>query len=99
LVEKRIFSTYKKVDGENLYIENSSTSNVLGDRKVILKTISRKLFTLNNELHVANIKKNLAFNSLFSKNSFNMVYESNKFILSKSGMFLEMSVSIMTFLR
>jgi hypothetical protein len=99
LVEKRIFSTYKKVDEENLYMENSSTSKVLGDRKVILKTISRKLFTLNNVLHVANIKKNLAFNSLFSKNSFNMVHESNKFILSKSGMFLEMSVSIMTFLR
>jgi hypothetical protein len=64
-------------------MENPSTSKVLGVRKIILKIISKKLLTIDNVLHVANIRKNLVFDSLLSKNSFKMVFESAKFILSK----------------
>jgi hypothetical protein len=66
-VEKMMFSTYKEVDGENLYLRNSSTSKVLGVRKIILKMNSGNLSTLNNILHVTYIRKNLVSNSLMSK--------------------------------
>jgi hypothetical protein len=66
-VEKMMFSTYKEVDGENLYLRNSLTSKVLGVRKIILKMNSGNLSTLNNILHVTYIRKNLVSNSLMSK--------------------------------
>jgi hypothetical protein len=66
-----MFSTYKKVDGENLYIKNSSTSKVLDIGKVILKMTFKKLLILINVLHVDN-KNNLVSSSLLSKTSFKM---------------------------
>ena len=47
-----------------------------------------KLLTLNNVLHVADIRKNLVFGSLLSKSGFQIVFYSNKFIFSKSGTFV-----------
>jgi hypothetical protein len=67
---------------------NSSISKVLVVRKVILKITSRKLLTLKNILHVTNIKKNLVSDSLLIKKDFKIVFESDKFILSKSGIFV-----------
>jgi hypothetical protein len=58
------------VNGENIMMENSSTSKVLDVGRVILKMTFGKLLTLNKVLHVANITKNLVFGSLLSKNSF-----------------------------
>ena len=66
-----MFSTYKKVDRENLYIENSLTSKVLDIGKVILKMTFKKLLILINVLHVDN-KNNLVSSSLLSKTSFKM---------------------------
>jgi hypothetical protein len=45
-IEKRMFSIYKEVDGEHLYINNSLASKILGVRKVILKMTFKKLLTL-----------------------------------------------------
>jgi hypothetical protein len=45
------------MNGENLYMKNSLTTKVLSVGKVILKMISEKLLTLNDILHVADIKK------------------------------------------
>jgi hypothetical protein len=84
-----IISTLKEMDGDNLYMENSSTSKVLGIRKVILNMTLGKPLALNNILHVADIRKNLVSDLLLSKNSFKMVFENDKFILSKSDMFIE----------
>ena len=40
-----MFLTYKEVYGENLYLDNSLASNVLGIGKFILKMTSGKLLT------------------------------------------------------
>jgi hypothetical protein len=69
-----MFYTYKEVDGENLYMKNSSTSKVLDVGNVILKITFEKLFTLNNVLHVNDIRKNLVCGLLLSKNGFKMVF-------------------------
>ena len=65
---------------------NSSTSKVEGKGKVILKMSFRKELTLNDVRHVADIHKNLVLGSLLSKNGFKLVFESDKFVLTKSGM-------------
>ena len=67
-----MFSTYKKVDRENLYIENSSTSKVLDIGKVILKMTFKKLLILINVLYVVDNKNNLVSSSLLSKTGFKM---------------------------
>ena len=58
------------MDGENLYMKNSLTTKVLSVGKVILKMISEKLLTLNDKLHVADIKKNLMSNLLLRRKWF-----------------------------
>jgi len=73
-VKKMTFSTYKEVNRENLYVENSSSSKILGFRKVILKITFGKLLILNNILHVIDIRKNLVSGSLLSKNYFKMIF-------------------------
>jgi hypothetical protein len=83
-----MFTSYKEVDGENLYMKNSSTSNVLGIGKVILKITFNTLLNSNNVLHVADIRKNLVSSSLLSKNDFKIVFVIDKLILSKSEMFV-----------
>ena len=87
--DKRMFSSYQEVtDGEHLYMGNSSTSKVVGQGKVILKMTSGKELTLNNVMHVPDIRKNLVSGSLLSKNGFRLVFESDKFVLTKSGMYV-----------
>jgi hypothetical protein len=56
-----VFFTYKEVDGENLYVRNSSTSKLLEVVKVILKITFGKLLTLNNALYIADIIKNIVW--------------------------------------
>jgi hypothetical protein len=58
---KECFFTYKEVDGENLYVRNSSTSKLLEVVKVILKITFEKLLTLNNALYIADIIKNIVW--------------------------------------
>ena len=67
---------------------NSSTSKVEGKGKVILKMTSRKELILNDDLHVPEIRKNLVSGSLLSKNGFRLVFESDKFVLTKSGIYV-----------
>ena len=47
-----------------------------------------KQLTLNNVLYVSKIRKNLVSGSLLNKHGFRMVFESDKVILSKSGMYV-----------
>jgi hypothetical protein len=58
------------MNGENLYMKNSLTTKVLSVGNVILKMISEKLLTLNDKLHVADIKKNLMSNLLLRRKWF-----------------------------
>ena len=47
-----------------------------------------KYLTLKDVLHVLDIQKNLVSGSLLSKNGFKLVFESDKFSLFKSGMYV-----------
>ena len=87
--DKKMFSSYEAInDGEQLFIGNSSTSKVEGKGKVILKMTSGKELTLNDVLHVPEIRKNLMSRSLLSKKGFRLVFESENFLLTKSGIYV-----------
>ena len=49
---------------------------------------SEKELTLTNVLYVPEIRKDLVFGSLLSKNGFKIIFESDKFILSKREMYV-----------
>ena len=67
---------------------NFAFSVVERQRKMLLKMTSRKQLTLNNVLYVSKIRKNLVSGSLLNKHEFHMVFELDKVILSKFGMYV-----------
>ena len=67
---------------------NFATSEIKDQGKVVLKMTYGKELTLTNVLYVHEIRKNLMFGSLLNSHGFQLVFESNKFVLSKSGMYV-----------
>ena len=67
---------------------NSVISEIKGYRKVVLKMTSGKEVTLTNVLYVPEIRKNLVSSSLLNNHGFQMVFDLDKFILSKSEMYV-----------
>ncbi|CAL9000707.1 unnamed protein product [Prunus brigantina] len=84
-----MFTTYQQLNqGEQLFMGNSPASKVEGQGKVVLKMTSGKELTLNQVLHMPDIRKNLVSGALLSKNGFGLVFEANKFVLTKNGMYV-----------
>ncbi|GKD70691.1 hypothetical protein Tco_1324781, partial [Tanacetum coccineum] len=67
---------------------NSATSEIKGEGGVVLKMTSRKELKLKNVLFVLEVRKNLVSGWLLNKFGFRLVFESDKFLLTKSGMFV-----------
>ena len=55
---------------------------------MVLKMIFGKELTLTNVLYVLEIRENLASGSLLNSIGFRSVFESDKFVLSKSKMYV-----------
>ena len=79
---------YVPVNGRNLIMGNSTTSRVMGIGKVVLKMTSGKELVLTDVLHVPDIRKNLVSGSMLSKNRFKLVFEFDKFVFMKNGMYV-----------
>ncbi|WJZ90328.1 hypothetical protein VitviT2T_009480 [Vitis vinifera] len=87
--DKKMFSTFEPIEnGEKVFMGNSATYEIKGQGKVILKMTSGKELTLTNVLYVPEIRKNLVSGSLLNNHGFRLVFESNKVVLSKSGMYV-----------
>ncbi|GJY28762.1 zinc finger, CCHC-type containing protein [Tanacetum coccineum] len=83
------FKTYESLnDGSILYMGNESTTLVHGRGCVDLKFSSGKIVLFFNVLHVPNIRKNLVSSSVLNNYGYKQVIESNKFVLSKHGVFI-----------
>ena len=88
-LDKKMFSTFKPTKiGEKVYMGNSVTSEIKSQGKLVLKMISRNGVTLTNVLYVPEIRTNLVSSSLLNNNGFWIVFESNNFVFSKSGMYV-----------
>ncbi|XP_024963136.1 uncharacterized protein LOC112503306 [Cynara cardunculus var. scolymus] len=86
---KGSFATYQKVSDEELMsIGNTATAKVEGKGKMILKLTSRKDLVLTNVLHVPDIRKNLISGPMLSNKGFKIVFESNKFVITKGGLYV-----------
>ena len=85
---KEMFTSFEPLNGEKVFMENSVSSAVEGQGKVLLKMTLGKQLTLNNVLYVPKIRKNLVSGLLLNKHGFRMVFESDKVILSKSRMYV-----------
>jgi hypothetical protein len=67
---------------------NGSHVRVLGISMINLKLTSGKTIRLKNVQHIPTIKKNLVSGSLLCRDGFKLVFESNKYVLSKYGNFV-----------
>jgi hypothetical protein len=83
-----LFSSYQCKGTGALLMGNRSHAHVLGVGTIILKFTSEKMVLLKNVQHVPSIKKNLVSGSLLCRYSYKLVFESNKFILTKYGIFV-----------
>ncbi|XP_016651037.1 PREDICTED: uncharacterized protein LOC107881548 [Prunus mume] len=87
--DRNLFTDYEQNSGgEKLYMGNASASAVEGKGSVLLKFTSGKVLTLLDVLHVPEIRKNLVSGPILSKKGFKLVFESDKFILTKGGLFV-----------
>ena len=87
--DKKMFSNFELIETKKkVFMGNSITSEIKSQGKVVLNMTSRKELTLTNSLYVPEIRKNLVFGSLLNSYGFQMVFELEKFVLSKSGMYV-----------
>ena len=67
---------------------NSTTYEIKGQGNVVLKMTYVKALTLTNVSYVPEICKNLVSSSLLNSHEFRLVFWSDKFVLSNSGMYV-----------
>ncbi|GKB30755.1 zinc finger, CCHC-type containing protein [Tanacetum coccineum] len=83
------FKTYEPVEDETvLYIGDDHFAPIHGKGSVALEFSSGKTITLFNVLYVPKLCKNLVSGHVLNKCGYKQVYESDKYILSKSGVFV-----------
>ncbi|GJZ31797.1 zinc finger, CCHC-type containing protein, partial [Tanacetum coccineum] len=83
------FKKYEPVeDGYVLYMGDDHFAPVHGKGSVVLEFSSEKSITLFNVLYVPKLCKNLISGPVLNKCGYKQVYESDKYILSKSGVFV-----------
>ncbi|GJV60659.1 pol polyprotein [Tanacetum coccineum] len=88
-VDKSMFHSFRAVDnGQKLYMGNSTTADIKGEGDVVLKITSEKELKLTNVLYVLEIRKNLVSGWLLNKFGFRLVFESDRFVLSKNQMYV-----------
>ena len=83
-----LFSSYQATGTNSVLMGNGAHASVLGAGTVDLKLTSGKTVRLKNVQHVPDIRKNLVSGSLLCKEGFKLVFESNKTILSRYGLFI-----------
>nr|GEX67423.1 hypothetical protein [Tanacetum cinerariifolium] len=83
------FKVYELVeDGYVLYMSDNHFASVHGKGSVVLEFSSIKSITLFNVLYVPELHKNLIFGHVLNKCGYKKVYESDKYILPKYGIFV-----------
>ncbi|GJX52495.1 zinc finger, CCHC-type containing protein [Tanacetum coccineum] len=83
------FDTFHPVqDGYVLHMGDESTKPILGHGNVVLEFSSGKTITLVNVVYVSGLRKNLMSGPMLNKCGYKQVYESDKYILSRHGVFV-----------
>ena len=86
---KEQYKTYDESSIEQqVRMGNHNKAKVLEKGTVEVKISSDKMMILTNVFHVPNIKKNFVSANLLCKSGVKALFESNKLILSKNGIFV-----------
>ena len=85
---KDMFTTYDKVEGENVFMGNSASASIQGKGKIVLTLTSGKLLTLTNVLHVPEMRRNLISGSLLMKAGLKLSFDSDRLVLTRNGEFV-----------
>ena len=86
---KAWFKTYKELKkSKEVLMGNHNSANVLGKWTIELYFTYGQILCLLNMFHVPEIRKNLLFVSLLSKKGFKILLDSDKVIVTMSGMFV-----------
>ncbi|KAL0322252.1 UNVERIFIED_CONTAM: Retrovirus-related Pol polyprotein from transposon TNT 1-94 [Sesamum calycinum] len=84
------FKVFQPVDDSSvLHMENKSSAPIVGVGSIVLEFTSGKTISLSNVLYVPKLCKNLVSSLVLNKCGFRQVFESDKYILSKSGVFAD----------
>ena len=86
--DRTAFKSFVPLHGRVLRMGNESTAPVLGEGQVELEFSSGKTLILSNVLFVPRIRKNLVSGTILNKLGFRQVYEADKYILCKGGLFI-----------
>ncbi|GKA47271.1 zinc finger, CCHC-type containing protein [Tanacetum coccineum] len=85
------FKTYEPVEDESvLYMGDDHFAPVHGKGSIVLEFSYGISITLFNVLYVPKLRKNLIYVHVSNKYGYKQVYESDKYILSKSGVFVRL---------
>jgi hypothetical protein len=84
-----LFSSYQVARDSSVMMGNVSHAFVCGVGTVDPKLTSEKIVQLKNVQHDSFINKNLVSGSLLCRDGFMVVLESNKFVMSKCGQFID----------
>nr|GEX03251.1 zinc finger, CCHC-type [Tanacetum cinerariifolium] len=83
------FKVYESVEDRYvLYMGDNHFASVHGKGSVVLEFSSKKSITLFNVLYVPKLHKNLISGHVLNKCGYKQVYESDKYILPKYGIFV-----------
>ena len=83
---RNVFTSYTSVgDGEEqVYLDDSRTTPVLGKGKVLLKLTYGKILALSDVLHVPSIRVNLISVALLGKVGVKLLFEYDKIVMTKN---------------
>jgi len=89
--DKNVFTSYTSVgDGEEqVYLDDSRTTLVLGNGKVLLNITSGKTLALSDVLDVPSIRVNFISIALLGKVGVKVSFESYKIVMTKNNVFVE----------
>ena len=83
-----MFSSYQTAGTSTVLMGNGSSASVRGVGTVNLKFTSGKIVRLKNMHYVPSVNKNLVSRSLLCRDGYKLVFDSNKFVISKYGTFV-----------
>lgn len=75
-------------EAEPMFMGNGTSAKIEGKGKIILKLTSGKDLILSNVLHVPTITKNLISGPVLSNKGFKLVFESDKCVITKGGVYV-----------
>ena len=87
--DKGVFADFEEVAaGECVYMGNSSSAEIKGKGKILLKLTSGKTLALKNTLYVPSLRRNLVSGALLNKAGLRLVFEADKVVMSRNGEFV-----------